>query len=153
MSRVLALATLLAAVGCAAPAERFQAPERVAADPELEQLVALAEIFYDRMSNRRFNTIASFQDPGLREFFRSTEAWSDYFADLSGELETARFEANRPTFVTIEGIALEEDAAATLRVKFTGENGRPLRWWSSNIVREDRWLYSEGRWWIIPGKV
>ena len=40
-----------------------------------------------------------------------------------------------------------------VRVRLTGENGRPLRWWETSLVREDRWERMDGRWWIIPGKL
>ena len=39
-------------------------------------------------------------------------------------------------------------------VLFTGENGLPLRWWETNLLRDDIWeVDADGRWWIVPGKV
>lgn len=139
-------------------------------------LMLLANDFYKRIANRRFNSIATYQDPSLREFFRTEQAWSDYYADLVQKLEDASFEAVRPTRVDIVSIDFEErDAAETegmdpaqvdplitvlepqltarIVVRFTGENGKPLRWWSTSTLRKDRWKRIEGRWWIVPGKL
>ncbi|MGH0034377.1 MAG: hypothetical protein ACQGVK_05070 [Myxococcota bacterium] len=141
-------------------------------------LTLLATDFYRRIANRRFNSIATYQDPSLREFFRTEQAWSDYYADLVQKLEEAYFEAVRPTRVQVVSIDFEERDVAELEggspetgepdpllatlepqltarivVRFTGENGRPLRWWTTSIQRTDSWKRIEGRWWIVPGKL
>jgi len=121
---------------------------------ELERLERLASDFYRRLENRRFNSIATFQDPGLREFFRTIESYSDYYAELAFALENADFEASRPTRVQVR--AYTRDAALRVRVHvlFVGENAQPLRFWSTRLQRDDIWeLGAEGRWWVIPGKV
>jgi hypothetical protein len=141
-------------------------------------LTLLAKDFYRRIANRRFNSIATYQDPSLREFFRTEQAWSDYYADLVQKLESAYFEAVRPTRVEVLSIEFEErdpeelkgaegepgkpdpllatlepQLTALIDVRFTGENGQPLRWWTTSIVRKDRWKRIDGRWWIVPGKL
>jgi len=132
-------------------------------------LELLARDFYRRIANRRFNSIATYQDPSLREFFRSEQAWSDYYADLVQKLEDGHFEAVRPTRVEVQSIDLvpqptegaeatsgppaEGDEEAKVTVRFVGENSLPLRWWKTSIVREDRWRRIEDRWWIVPGKL
>lgn len=185
--RAAAAAVLSTAVAgwlaCAAdPGDRAPAPFDIGVVEEgaggRRALTLLATDFYRRIANRRFNSIATYQDPSLREFFRTEQAWSDYYADLVQKLEDAHFEAVRPTRVDVLGIDFEErDPAETggpsvepgevdplmatlepqltarIRVRFTGENGRPLRWWTTSIVREDRWKRIEERWWIVPGKL
>jgi hypothetical protein len=116
-------------------------------------LVSLTEVYYQRMVDRRFNSKATFDDPGLREFFRSGDAFADYYAALAEALERANFESHRPTVINLLGIERDGRNAANVRVYIKGENGLPLRWWSTDIVRDDRWEYANGRWWVIPGKV
>ncbi len=116
-------------------------------------LVPLSEMFYQRMVDRRFNSKATFDDPGLREFFRSGDAFADYYASLAEAMERANFESHRPTVINLLGIAREGNNAASVRVYLKGDNGLPLRWWSTDIVRDDRWEFAHGRWWIIPGKI
>ena len=97
------VAGLLVALACAA-APPAGVEDAYVGGPELdvERLDALAGAFYDRRENRRFNSLATFQDPGLRQFFRTRETYSDYYAELAYELETTRFEASRPTQVEVE---------------------------------------------------
>ncbi len=139
----LAAAALAACAGAAAPGDRSD-------DPVLDRL---AGDFYERISNRRFNSIATYRDPALREFFRTTQAWSDYYANLVQALDDAHFEAIRPTRIQLLGIAPAGPEQVIVRVRFTGENGLPLRWWATRIVREDQWEREDGRWWIVPGKL
>ncbi len=133
----------------------------------------LARDFYLRIESRRFNSIATYQDPSLREFFRSDQAWSDYYAHLVQKLEENYFEAVRPTRVEVTSIEFEvpEESppapgagpsggaaeppppSALVTVRFVGENGRPLRWWTTEMTRVDRWTRLDDRWWIIPGKL
>ena len=116
-------------------------------------LLPLSEVFYQRMVDRRFNSKATYDDPGLREFFRSGEAFADYYAALAEMLELARFESHRPTVLNLLGIERVARNTVRIRIYIRGENGLPLRWWSTSVVRDDRWEFAQGRWWVIPGKV
>jgi len=102
----LALIVLLALQpGCALWRGGY-APEPAA--PDLSQGVAVVEsesldkifqrtsTFYKRLAGRRFNTLASYRDDGLRSFFRTDRAHADFFADFTGALRRANFERNRP---------------------------------------------------------
>jgi hypothetical protein len=121
---------------------------------DLDGLDRLARDFYSRLENRRFNSLATFQDPGLREFFRTTQSHSDYYAELAFVLELTAFEASRPTRVRILSTERESANRVRMYVLFTGENGLPLRWWEIDMLREDIWeTDASGRWWIVPGKV
>jgi len=122
---------------------------------DLTRLAELAGLFYDRVSNRRFNSIATFQDPALHEFFQSREAFADYYADLVDRLQRAHFDAIRPTRVRIRSLDVDADDPTRVRmeVRFVGEDGRPLRFWKTDLVRVDQWREIGGRWWIIPEKL
>ena len=67
----------------------------------------LALDFYQRIANRRFNSIATYQDPALREFFRSPAAFADYYAELAHVLSDHHFEASRPTRIRLEEFSKE----------------------------------------------
>ena len=116
-------------------------------------LVPLAELFYDRVTARRFDSLATFEDPALREFFRSDEAFADYYAAFAEALTRANFESNRPTAVELDSMVRTGPTRVRVTVRFQGENALPLRWWSTRTQREDVWDFQDGRWWILPGKV
>lgn len=116
-------------------------------------LVPLSKIFYERVTARRFNSLATYEDPALREFFRSQEAFSDYYAALAEALVRANFEYNRPTAVRLESMVRTGANRVEIRVYFRGENAKPLRFWSTGLVRTDRWEFAAGRWWVVPGKL
>ena len=116
-------------------------------------LVPLAGIFYERINARRFNSLATYEDPSLREFFRSEAAFADYYAALAEALERAHFASVRPTAVRLDRMERLDLNAVMVEVTFTGKNGLPLRFWSTSISRKDRWEFLAGRWWIIPGKL
>ncbi|MEE3326876.1 MAG: hypothetical protein VX252_06065 [Myxococcota bacterium] len=116
-------------------------------------LVPLSKIFYERVTARRFNSLATYEDPALREFFRSQEAFSDYYAALAEALVRANFEYNRPTAVRLEAMTRVGPNRVDIRVYFRGENAKPLRFWTTHLIRTDRWEFSAGRWWVVPGKV
>jgi len=120
---------------------------------ETLRLTQLARIFYGRVVGRRFNSISTYHDPALREFFTTGEAFADYYADLAQALADTHFEANRPTDAQMELVVLEAPGAARIRVRLRGKNGQPLRPWPARLVREDAWRLTEGRWFIIPGKL
>lgn len=113
----------------------------------------LARVFYVRLINRRFNSIATYHDPALRELFRSDDAFADYFAAMAEALTVARFYALRPTSVELTRLEVLEPDVVLVTVRMTGRNSRPLRWWKVAFERTDRWLVSDGRWFIIPGKL
>ena len=144
-----ALAGLGTCVAMACTAPTMPPPESA----ELDRLGSLAEIFYTRVSNRRFNSISTFHDPALREFFQSSEAFADYYADLADALALASFEYNRPNSVVIQGFEPDGTGRYQVRVRFQGENDKPLRFWSTSLVRVDQWELVGGRWWILPGKL
>jgi len=112
-----------------------------------------AQAFYDRLSLRRFNTHATYTDAVLRGHFRTPEAFYDYYADLSYALDEQVFEKNRSVWAEVEEFALEAPGRARVQVSLRGDNGRPLRWWTRALLREDLWERVEGRWWIVPGKL
>jgi len=116
-------------------------------------LVPLAELFYNRVTARRFDSLATFEDPALREFFRNDEAFADYYAAFAEALTEAHFESNRPTRVQLHEMVRTGPSRVRVTVGFRGENARPLRWWSTRTLREDVWDFEDGRWWILPGKV
>ena len=152
MRRVLAFLLVVAALSCAG-SRRFEPEILAAAVPESPQLARLALDFYGRIANRRFNSIATFRDPALQEFFRTPAAFADYYAELADKLSEAHFEANRPTRIDLEQLVFEEPAKARFTVRYHGENGRPLRWWGTNLLREEVWVRERDRWWIVPGKL
>jgi hypothetical protein len=144
------LLCLLLPFGCASAPEVNESSDSAS---DLEFVNDLARIFYDRVSNRRFNSIATFQDPGLHEFFDSEESFADYFAELVQHLTDAYFEQVRANVVTIESLEQVDPDLVLVTVTFEGENGRPLRWWDVRLTRVDRWKRTDGHWWIVPGKV
>lgn len=120
---------------------------------DIAEVEALARVFYTRIINRRFNSISTFHDPALRELFASPEAFADYFAAFADALTEAHFDALRPTSAALEQIDVLDADAVLVTVRFGGQNSLPLRWWSVELTRTDRWERSDGRWWIIPGKL
>lgn len=116
-------------------------------------LVPLSGIFYERIKARRFNSLATYEDPALREFFKTEAAFADYYAALAEALERAHFESLRPTAVRLDRMDRSGRRTVIVEVTLRGENGLPLRWWSTAVTRRDEWEFSGGRWWIVPGKV
>ena len=140
-------------------------PEWEGPTPDLAQGVAVvdseavasfyqrAQGFYGRLAGRRFNTISTYRDPFLREFFRTEQAHADYYADLTQALRMANFEQNTPVALDVLELRLEGPGRAVVRTRIVGENDLPLRWWETELVREDRWEGSDGAWWIGPGAI
>jgi hypothetical protein len=132
---------------------------RPAADSGVEVLTDAPEVefhlrasqFYERLTGRRFNSLVTYRDPALREFFETQESFSDYFADLAQDLAEANFARNQPLATSVEEFVVDGPGRARVRVWMGGDNGLPLRFWSTRLVREDRWERRNGRWWIIPG--
>jgi hypothetical protein len=112
-----------------------------------------ARIFYERMALRRFNTLSTYRDEVLRDFFRTESAYSDYYADLAQALEDADFERSRPLSLDVVEFALEGPGQARVTTRITGDDGRPLRWGETRLERVDRWERIQGEWWIVPQKL
>jgi hypothetical protein len=114
---------------------------------------ARALTFYERLSHRRVNTYATYQDRVLREYFQSEEDFDDYYADLANSLDLAHFEKNRPIAVEVAEFVFESPGRARVRVRLVGKDGLPLRPGTADVQREDRWVRRDGRWWIVPGRL
>lgn len=112
-----------------------------------------AQAFYERLMLRRFNTLATYEDDFLRSYFQTPDAYSDYYAKLAQDLSEARFEKNRPLQAEVQEFSLESDGRARVRYRLVGDNSRPLRFWETSLERVDIWEQSNGRWWIVPGKL
>ena len=124
----------------------------IANSNEVTDFYARASEFYRRLEGRRFNSIASFRDAGLREYFGSEASFVDYYADLADDLSTAWFERSVPLHTDVQEFLVDAPGRARVKIRIVGEDGRPLRFWATSVRREDRWERREGRWWIIPGR-
>jgi hypothetical protein len=119
---------------------------------EVTDFYGRASEFYRRLEGRRFNSIASFRDAGLREYFGSDQSFVDYYADLADDLSTASFERSVPLRTDVQEFLVDAPGRARVKVRIVGEDGRPLRFWAASVEREDRWERRDGRWWIVPGR-
>ena len=119
----------------------------------VSQLLPLSEIFYGRITSRRFNSRATFEDPSVRQFFPDVASYSDYYAALVDALDRANIRYNRPTRVELLGVEVSEAGNLMLDLRFVGRNDLPLRWWNTSLARRDEWRWQEGRWFLVPGKV
>ncbi len=122
-------------------------------DARFDVLIPLARVFYERTTNRRVNSKATFDDPALREYFRDPAAFADYYANLVEALDRAFFESHKPISVKLVRVERIAPKRVVLEVTFRGRNRKPLRPWATHVTRKDEWEFSNGRWWIIPGKV
>jgi hypothetical protein len=161
-SRALLLAAALAAAGCSLwPFGRE--PEGPAPDPAygvvevdseaITGFYARAESFYGRIAQRRFNTLSTYRDEVLREFFRTEAAFADYYADLAADMAEASFERNRPLVLEVVEMRLSAPGEAEVVTRIVGEDGRPLRPGKTALERVDRWERVGGRWWIVPAQL
>lgn len=156
MNRLALAATLLAALGCAPSLRHVPAPEggTVAVGPGAAlDFQARVDAFYERLIQRRFNALETFNDPDLRQHFRSVDRFFDYYADLATALDEAHFERSRPQAVRVEEFVFESPEAARVLVRFTGQDDRPLRPNRVFLERVDRWERDEQAWWLSPGKL
>ncbi len=157
MRRALAgLGFALALAGCAGPPPPLPAPERgsVAVAPEVAlALRHRAEGFSLRLAHRRFDTLETYNDFIMRDHFASLDLFFDYYADLAEALVRAKFDRSRPTEVEVLEFLFEDAKTAQILVRFRGDDGRPLRPGSVDLVRTDRWEADEGTWWVRPGKL
>lgn len=118
-----------------------------------DMLVPLSKVFYERTTNRRVNSKATFDDPALREYFHDPAAFADYYANLVEALDRAYFLSHKPISVRLDRIERIAPKRVIVQVTFRGRNRKPLRYWRTDVTRSDEWEFSSGRWWIVPGKV
>jgi hypothetical protein len=154
MRRAAALIALALVTACASDPALLAPRGSVAVAPE----VALAlrhrvDGFYLRLAHRRFDTLETYNDFIMRDHFASLDLFFDYYADLAEDLANARFDRSRPTAVSVLEFLFEDVTTAQVLVHFVGDDGRPLRPGSVDLVRIDRWEFAEGTWWLRPGKV
>lgn len=114
---------------------------------------AQATEFYEHLIRRRFNTLETFNDPALREQFRTETRFFDYYADLAQSLDFANFERSRPVSVDVQAYLFETPNVARVQVRFVGRDDRPLRVNKTALIRLDRWERVDGRWWMTPDKL
>jgi len=130
---------------------------RAAALPPADEAVLgfqeRADAFYQRLAQRRFNTLATYNDATLRSYFETQEGYSDYYARLAEELAQAHFEKNRPLAAELLEFSMETPDRARVRFRLEGKSSLPFRVWNVSIEREDVWERSGGKWWIVPGKL
>ncbi|MFP6656122.1 MAG: hypothetical protein VCB25_10885 [Myxococcota bacterium] len=157
------LALLTAMSACLSPrgpvwADTLSASERLELFASLpaeaaETLIPLSEIFYSRITSRRFNSRATFEDPSVRQFFPTLAAYSDYYAALVDALGRANIRYSRPTEVRLLAIEIDPGGSLYLSLRLVGRNDLPLRVWDAVLLRTDEWRWQDGRWWVVPGKV
>ena len=146
----------LLAVGCGTAGGAI--PEPMGGTVEVSPLEAIdfhgrIETFYRRLVQRRFNALDTFNDPVLRDYFRTPDLFFDYYADLAQALSHAHFEKSRPLAYEVQEFLFEDPARARVQVRFWGGDARPLRPGQVSLIRRDRWERSEDGWWITPGKL
>jgi len=117
------------------------------------QFMGRAQTFYEHLIRRRFNALETFNDRVLRDHFQTPDAFFDYYAELAQNLHEAHFERTRPLDVEVEEFLFENRFLAKVQVKFLGEDKRPLRPGTTELIRLDRWERVEGQWWIRPSKL
>jgi len=145
----------LALAGCASGGVIPEPPGgSVPVSPETSLgFYAQASEFYERLIQRRFNTLETFNDPSLREQFRTENRFFDYYADLAQSFDYANFERSRPVSVDVQGYIFETPNVARVQVRFVGNDDRPLRPNKTALIRLDRWERFDGRWWMTPEKL
>jgi len=124
----------------------------VADSAEVADFYSRATEFYQRLEGRRFNSVVAFRDAGLRAYFEDEQAFTDYYADVADDLATAHFERSVPVKATVDEFLVDGPGRARVQVRIVGEDGRPLRFWTASVEREDRWERRSGQWWITPAK-
>jgi hypothetical protein len=121
-------------------------------DPAIVDFQTRADAFYVRLTRRRVNTIATFNDRVLREYFQTEAQYSDYYSSLAEALTEAHFEKNRPLEGEVREFLFDAPGKARVRYRFVGLNSKPLHFWKTSLEREDHWERVEGKWWIVPGR-
>ena len=158
-----ALLALVFSTGCVGPREsnwddplaEAERNEVLAALPReaADSLLPLSKIFYGKITSRRFNSRATFEDPSVRQFFQTVASYSDYYAALVDALDRANIRFNRPNQIKLLAIEGDPTGSLHLSLRFIGRNDLPLRFWNADLLRTDEWRWQGGRWWVIPGKV
>jgi hypothetical protein len=119
---------------------------------DVEDFYLRATEFYERLEGRRFNSLVAFRDAGLRAYFENEQTFTDYYADVADDLATAHFARSVPIETEVKEFLVDGPGRARVHVKVVGDDGRPLRFWTTSIDREDRWERRSGQWWIMAGK-
>jgi hypothetical protein len=130
VNRAALAAALMLALGCSASGVHVPAPPGGAVAVGPATALAFhqrAEAFYQRLIRRRFNALETFNDPFLRQHFRSVDRFFDYYANLAEALYDADFEKSRPTAVRVEEFVFESSTRVRVQVRFIGEDDRPMR--------------------------
>lgn len=155
MRGVALLLLVFAFVGCGSKGMIPEPPGgSVPVSPETSlNFYAQATDFYDHLIRRRFNTLETFNDPALREQFRTESRFFDYYADLAQSFDFANFERSRPIAVDVLAYLFETPNVARVQVRFVGRDDRPLRVNRTALIRLDRWERVDGRWWMTPEKL
>lgn len=122
-------------------------------NPALLEFHQRASSFYRQLAGRRFNTLTTYRDPALRDFFRSAHSHADYYADLTQALRFTAFAQNTPLRVELIEIRSDGPGRALVLTRIFGNNALPLRWWESELLRADRWERRDGTWWIVPSRL
>jgi len=155
-TRAAAVAALLLASACAWGAGSIPEPPggSIAVSPETALFFhRQIDAFYRRLTRRRFNALETFNDPVLRDHFRSADLFFDYYADLAESLADAHFDKSRPREFEVQEFLFEGRDRARVQVRFVGDDRRPLRPGTVTLIRRDRWEFAEESWWITPGKL
>ncbi|HVP28423.1 MAG TPA: hypothetical protein VMW35_04600 [Myxococcota bacterium] len=153
---VIALLVGGAAPGCSGshgPGPDVSQGAQIVDDPAVVDFQIHAQAFYDRFTNRRVNTLATYQDGVLRGYFRSDKEYADYYANLAQALVEAHFERNEPLVAEVEEFVVDGPGRAHVRFRMVGKNGLPLRFWSTSLKQEDLWERHDGAWRILPGRL
>jgi len=159
VSKLALIAAVLLVAGCApvwAPLPAAEGVENPAALlNEAETLVFRQYIhkFYQRLVRRRFNTLETFNDPVLRDTFRSIDLFFDYYADFAQALSIADFEKSRPRTAVVLSFTFDSARSARVLVRFSGKDGRPMRFGTVYLDRMDRWERADDRWWVTPERL
>lgn len=124
----------------------------VADSAEVTEFYVRATEFYWLLEGRRFNSIIAFRDQALRAFFEDEQSFVDYYADLADELAAAHFDRSVPLHTSVDEFAVDGPGRARVSVRIVGADGRPLRFWSTTVRREDRWERRNGQWWVTATK-
>ena len=153
---VAGLAVGLAGLACAAPRVLLPAPADGTVAVDVQTALGFherADDFYRHLILRRFNTLETFNDPTLREHFRSLDLFFDYYADLAQAFADAHFEKSRPLAFVLEEFLFESQDKVRVQLRFRGYDGRPLRPGKVDLIRRDRWELADGSLRLVPGKL
>lgn len=159
VSKLAPLAAALLVVGCAPvwaplpPAEGVRNPGAFLDDAETLAFRQQIHRFYQRLVRRRFNTLETFNDPVLRDAFRSIDLFFDYYADFAQALAEAHFEKSRPRDALVLDFSFDSALMARVLVRFSGKDGRPMRFGTVYLDRVDRWERADDRWWVTPERL